>query len=269
MSIYNHIRLLRAGILFSSTFILLTICSSFSNRYSKNQYSENKIRTSFSHTIFNLNSTFFPVVFTGNGIDHMNINLVDLRHTGLKSGDEIGVFDGIYCVGATILTDLDIAQNTLSIPASTNDTIENNPNGFIPGHIVTLKLYRHGVVYPLQFQPVNNSKPIFESKGTLFALVDFLNSLALKFSLQTKNIKIYPSRFKETLYILINTDIPRNINCEIYDSDGKLVKSVINDRLVGEKIIVWDGKNNNNQKLNPGNYYLRTNNLIKKIVLSK
>ena len=267
MSTYNLIQFHHTRFVLRLTLIFVITFSLSHKSYSKLQYFENNTLTTFSDTLFNLNRTFFPVVFTGNGIDHMNINLVDLKHTGLKNGDEIGVFDGIYCVGSAILNDLDIKQNVLSIPASTNDTIVSHQNGFIPGHIVTLKLYRQGIVYPLPFQLVNNSKSVFESKGTMFALVENLNTESQKFFLRTDEVKIYSGPSKEILYIVIDTNRPRSVNCEIYDSNGKLVTSVINGQLVGEKIFVWDGKDHNNQKINPGIYYLRTNNLIKKLVL--
>ena len=43
--------------------------------------------------------------FEGNGIDHMNINLVGLPINILEPGDELAIFDGTMCVGAvTLLT---------------------------------------------------------------------------------------------------------------------------------------------------------------------
>ena len=45
---------------------------------------------------------FYKPVVAGNGVDHMNINLVELP-ADLKPGDEIGVFDRNLCVGAMVI----------------------------------------------------------------------------------------------------------------------------------------------------------------------
>jgi hypothetical protein len=49
-------------------------------------------------------SSRFKPAFTGNGTDHMNLHLVSLLQSGLKEGDEIGIFDGNLCVGSARLT---------------------------------------------------------------------------------------------------------------------------------------------------------------------
>jgi hypothetical protein len=196
----------------------------------------------------------------------MNINLIELSLTGLKAGDEIGVFDSIYCVGSLVITDLIITRNLASIQASSNDTIASNPNGFIPGHIVSLKLYRQGIVYPLHYKTLNNGKNTFESRGSMFVSIDFINSSSL-LALSPDRLKVYPNPFKEVLYIEISTVQPNHITCEIYDLTGKLVRTIQDDVMNGQKILVWDGKKDNSQKLNSGIYYLRTNNLLKKLML--
>ena len=124
-------------------------------------------------------SGFFRKVFYGNGLDHMNINLVEINVSGLKPGDEIGVFDGIYCVGSLVIEPHDMLENNLSIAASANDTIESNPNGYIVGHKVSLQVYRNGVIYQLFFQTVNDTQDIFERWASMFALVDFSKSQAI------------------------------------------------------------------------------------------
>ncbi|MDO9613336.1 MAG: hypothetical protein Q7J86_02290, partial [Bacteroidota bacterium] len=45
-------------------------------------------------------SGYFQLAYVGNGVDHMNINLVNIVSGGLQAGDEIGIFDGKLCVGS-------------------------------------------------------------------------------------------------------------------------------------------------------------------------
>lgn len=123
----------------------------------------------------------FKLSYTGLGFEHMNINLPNLSFAGIKEGDEIGVFDSIYCVGTKIITKQVINDNCISIPSSANDTIKNFPNGFIEGHKIKLKLYRDNTVYILYYQPVNiKGYPInnntFEKRESMFAIIDFLKS---------------------------------------------------------------------------------------------
>ena len=122
------------------------------------------------------NSGYFRKVFYGNGLDHMNINLVEINLSGLKTGDEIGIFDGNYCVGSSVIEEQNLQDNNLSIAASANDTIESSPNGYIEGHNITLQAYRNGIVYQLFFQLVNDSQDIFERRASMFVLVDFSKS---------------------------------------------------------------------------------------------
>ena len=132
-----------------------------------------------SSGIQSVDSGYFHKVYYGNGLDHMNINLVNISLSGLKPGDEIGVFDGNYCVGSSLIEKEDLKKNNLSIPASANDTIESSPNGYIEGHNITLQAYRNGVVYQLYFQLVNNSQDIFERRASMFAFVNFSKSPAI------------------------------------------------------------------------------------------
>lgn len=106
----------------------------------------------------------------------MNINLVNLRISGLKAGDEIGVFDGDLCVGATTIQETDLSQNLIALVASANDTVPLHPNGYLPGHPISLKAYCDGKLYALHFETVNGSKNIFVVGGTMFAFVDFKRS---------------------------------------------------------------------------------------------
>ena len=88
-----------------------------------------------------LEPTYFCVSYEGNGIDHMNINIVELNETNLQVGDEIAAFDGEICVGAVKLTENDFNNNAVSIPASASDP--NGVNGFTEGNPIELKVWKN------------------------------------------------------------------------------------------------------------------------------
>ncbi|MGM0407484.1 MAG: T9SS type A sorting domain-containing protein, partial [Bacteroidota bacterium] len=83
--------------------------------------------------------TYFQVDYEGNGIDHMNINVVELAGSGLKVGDEIAVFDNGICVGALKLTGHNLTMDAISIPASAKE--EGMNNGYLEGHQIEIRVW--------------------------------------------------------------------------------------------------------------------------------
>lgn len=217
------------------------------------------------------NSGYFPLAYTGNGVDHMNINLVALNITGIRIGDEIGVFDGDLCAGAAIIEDKHIKENSLSIAASANDRTEFKPNGYTPGHKITLKLYRKGTVYLLYFVTVNNSQDIFEKNESMFALIDFSKSTSTSLFLNQKEINLYPNPFHYFIKIEIYLSQPQKLVCEIYDVNGNSVRTFYgNDAKASYRLVefTWDGKDNDGQRVAYGIYFCRTNQTITKIIFN-
>ncbi len=209
---------------------------------------------------------YFPKIYAGVGIDHMNINLVNLNLTGLNVGDEVGVFDGKYCVGALVISEKNMLENSMSIPASANDSIISRPNGFISGHKITLKVHRTGKVYLLYFQTVNNSLDIFEKGGSMFALVDLSRSTGQSLPGILENIKIYPNPFTSILRIDIVIPVKENLSVSLYDINGKLVRKLHEGIFEGSLNLYWDGKDNNHTTVVPGVYYCRINESIYGII---
>lgn len=82
---------------------------------------------------------FIPM-WTGNGLDHMNINVIRATLDGadLDPGDEIGLFDGALCVGAARLNAIIDHTHILYMVASRDD---GTGNGYTPGHPIRYKLW--------------------------------------------------------------------------------------------------------------------------------
>ena len=226
-------------------------------------------KSNYRSTDLNFAYPYFHLIYTGIGVDHMNINLVNLASTGLIVGDEIGVFDDIYCVGSAVIEEKNINENSISIPASANEKIEPKPNGYIEGNKITLKTYRSGTVYLLYFQTVNNSTNIFERGGSMFALVDFSRSEKQSIPEGTEETKIYPNPFDALLRIEVNLSEAQQLDCEIFDIAGKLVKTLFKGISEGQQLLVWDGKDDRKNQVIPGIYFCRVNNSTTKIIYRK
>ena len=232
---------------------------------------QNTTSNQSNKAIFNSNALisaypYFPLIYSGFGIDHMNINLVNLALTGLIVGDEIGVFDGNSCVGSAVIEEKDIIENSLSIPASANENTDTKPNGYIEGHKITLKTYRAGIVYLLFFQPVNNSTDTFARGGSLFAFIDFARSEQETTPDGSEGIKIYPNPFVANLRIEISLSQGLQLNCEIFDITGKLIKTLYKGISEGQQLLIWDGKDNRNHEVSRGVYFCRVNQTTTKII---
>jgi hypothetical protein len=211
------------------------------------------------------NSGYFQLAYTGNGIDHMNINLVNLNSGEIMIGDEIGVFDGDICTGAAVIMEKNIIDNSISIPVSANDGAENNQNGFIPGHKIILKLYRNKTVYKLYFQAVNNTNDVFEKWESMFAVVDFSKSTGLSPLEIATGIKIYPNPFAESARVEINLPQKQTLTVEIFNMSGQLVRTLYKGDAERQTILFWDGKDKGGKKVTSGIYLCRSNKTITKI----
>lgn len=209
---------------------------------------------------------FFPKIYSGLEIDYMNINLVNLSTTGLIVGDEIGVFDGEYCVGGRVIEEKHMADNSISIPASANNSQTSTPNGYISGHKITLKIYRTGKVYLLYFQTVNNTVDVFEKGGSMFALVDFSKSTGKTSIIDAEQVKIYPNPFTDNLKIEINIQARKNLSVAIFDCNGKLVRILFDEIAEGQTQINWEGNDSNQHHVSTGIYFCRVNHITYKII---
>lgn len=226
------------------------------------------ITNSFS-TIDMQSTPYFKKIFTGNGVSHMNINFVDLKLSGLKVGDEVGVFDGNYCVGSKIIGEQNMQENNLGIPSSANDTLESAPNGYIQGHKITLKTCRAGIVYSLLFQTINNSKDIFEVGDSMFALADFSRSNGQINQLNPEEIRIYPNPFDIDLKIEIYIPQQSLLKCEIFDENWKLVRILFNGEIFERINLIWDGKDSNQHLVQSGKYFCRINQTITEVTYNR
>jgi len=241
-----------------------------SSMYFQNTISYQSNKENYIPTAFKPAYPYFPLIYTGYGVDHMNINLVNLAKTGLSVGDEVGVFDGMYCVGSAVIEEKNIISNSLSIPASANENIETKPNGYIEGHQITIKTYRAGIVYLLYFETVNNSTDIFEKGSSLFALVDFSRSekqTTPEGSVET--YKIYPNPFDTNIRIEVNLPKAQQLNCEIFDITGKLITTLYAGLAEGQQLLIWDGKDSNRHQVSTGVYICRLNKSTIKIIYGK
>ncbi|MDP2337609.1 MAG: PKD domain-containing protein [Bacteroidota bacterium] len=214
-----------------------------------------------------LASSHFQKVFIGNGTDHMNINLVDLEKTGYKAGDEIGIFDGKLCVGSAQIAPDQMFSDLISISASCNDEIQAQPDGFTPGNMISIRLFRNSQEYLLKPEMLNNSKSIFLKGESIFARTNSGLETNLNKLTESVTVKCYPNPFSEQITIEIATSSVPKLDVKIFDNSGRLIRYLYKGNGFEGKILIWDGKNDLGLKVVSGGYFLKVNDKVEKIIL--
>jgi hypothetical protein len=215
-----------------------------------------------------LPSFHFKRVFEGNGIDHMNIYLMNLESSGLIAGDEIGIFDGKYCVGSATLGVDQLLAGSISIPASSLEDNAKSVNGFTTGHTVELQVYRVKKSYKLD-KVVLQGTDSFEKNGSLFVKVSAANLPTVQAASELDQLTCYPNPFSDQLTIEIQLNEPKKLEVNIYDMSGRLIRNLFKGKAGITESLVWDGRNGNGNHLFSGTYLVKANNMIEKIVLKK
>jgi len=87
--------------------------------------------------------THFSTVWTGNGVDHMNFYAISamIDSVNMEAGDEIAVFDGEFCVGTGVITEVLGGGVYLDFVASKNDATPPGINGFTVGHNISYRVW--------------------------------------------------------------------------------------------------------------------------------
>ena len=209
---------------------------------------------------------YFKPVFEGNGINHMNINLVNLAGSGIKTGDEIGIFDGNSCVGSAKVTGMNFSS--INLIASASDGGTEITNGFINGNEITLKIYRNGKEFPVSLHTVNGAPVQFEKNGTLFAFANTELNTGITLPENDFDVHLFPNPFQDLVTLNINLLKPENLEVEIYDLNSRRIRQLYSGLASGQITLQWDGSDSAGNKVANGVYICRINKIWKKVVLN-
>ncbi len=167
---------------------------------------------------------YFSTVAEGNGTDHMNINVVGLRESGLSIGDEVAAFDGNICVGSIKITEKNMVDGCASIPASFS-TNDQSPDGFKEGDSIELFAWNrlNNVETEIQTEILNgkytyskNSSVLVRAKSATTAVVNFNSSVT---------IDVFPNPTAGKVTIRFSTLPEAGSSIDILDIAGRKVAS--------------------------------------------
>ncbi|MFY9154127.1 MAG: CARDB domain-containing protein [Prolixibacteraceae bacterium] len=214
-------------------------------------------------------SQHFRKVFIGNGTDHVNINLVDLTRNKFEVGDEIGIFDGMYCVGSATIGSGQLFNDYISIPASGDDQLSASRNGYLSGNQIVLKLFRNNHEYVLTPKLENNSTDTFIAGESMFATANTILVTNTENQFNQNSVRCFPNPFTDQITIEIAISETPKLDVRIYDVKGRLIRNLYQGKNQIKTILIWDGKNDQGAKILPGNYVLKANDKVEKILLTR
>jgi hypothetical protein len=221
-------------------------------------------------------ATHYQTEFEGNGVDHMNINMVGLPVNMLKAGDELAIFDGETCVGAVTLMPHHLKNQSVSIAASASD--KQGMPGFAEGNQFSLKLWKseNNRKFALEPEIIKGTSTFTKHETTVASLEKYattgLDGLP---GSATTEINCYPNPFSDEVTIEINLQEDAQVQVEVLNQLGQRVKIITTKQhfTSGVHKLLWNGRNASYGLVSPGIYHLRIeiDDIVihRKIILSK
>jgi len=179
----------------------------------------------------------FSIVGEGNGVDHMNINLVEIPDGFLETRDEIGIFDGGLCVGSmvfgnrySVIGEKSKIKNqkseitNISIPISASDG--SGLNGFTEGNPFTLKLWKAQTKreYLLDPEIIKGTSTFLKYESTFASLAKCDATGLGNFILADKiDIKIYPNPTNGEIYISAGSSSLKGSEVQVANALGQVI----------------------------------------------
>ncbi|HRV90400.1 MAG TPA: T9SS type A sorting domain-containing protein [Prolixibacteraceae bacterium] len=200
---------------------------------------------------------------TGNGVDHMNIHLVNIPEDLLDVGDEIGVFDGTTCVAGVQVTNRSGQGPHLSIAISAGD--KEGQFGFREGNPIVLKLWKSGQdrEYLLESEILRGFATFVKHESTFASLAKYgtTNSERIEKERADK-FTLYPNPTTGKIYLTTSGTTVHRATWQLLNAAGQLLREELMEERTVEVDLTGCAK---------GVYYLKIKGedetQVKKIVL--
>lgn len=203
----------------------------------------------------------FTPTFTGNGVDHMNFNLVGLTEQLLTAGDELAVYDGVNCVGALVLTEEMLRNGSAAIAASANDN--SGMSGFSAGNEYHIRLWQNASNTELEIETeyVQGAELFTKHESVVLNLENTVVTGIGEFTeLKPADVSCYPNPFKKELTIEI--DLPADSKTEVFvvSQTGQRIIRLLEKSTLNRGIhqLKWNAQNTNGGEVAPGVYHIVT-----------
>jgi flagellar hook assembly protein FlgD len=142
-------------------------------------------------------------------------------------------------------------------------------NGFTIGNKVSMNMYRDGNLYAIGFNKIDG-QDVFDVNASLFAQATS-TTITTGINVFDNEIKFtcFPNPFTDQITMKIETANNKNLEVNVFDINGKLIRKLYNGQTEERKTLVWDGCNDDGIKVVSGSYVIKANNLKTQIILKR
>ena len=226
-----------------------------------------------------IENNYFKKVWSGNGWQHFNLYIVvdDDFLSLVQNGDEIGVFDGEYCVGAAVYTE---GTELISVVASMNDYEYNDKdtsrNGYLSGNDFAVRIwsaYTEIEKNDFSIEILNGENKFMPGESSLVKLKNKeLYDICLPF--MTEITSVYPNPFNPFTNIQYSISKADFVKIAVFNIKGQKIRELFaGHQEQGHYSVAWEGLDQNNNAVSSGIYFTRLEtsekSIVRKIVLIK
>jgi hypothetical protein len=181
---------------------------------------------------------YFTPVFDNN--PYMPMHIILQANEFLQDGDEIGIFDGEICVGASVYAgDIEIP---IIISTAMDDASTEVIDGFEQGNPVMIKSYDqlNGTISELEVIFIEGSNT-FDALGSFVGEIQSLTTGISNLSVVDSKPEVAPNPFSYKTNLLIFLSQKSSVNLQVQDFYGNIIKKLPKQILEnGEHIIGVD-----------------------------
>jgi hypothetical protein len=192
---------------------------------------------------------YFQPVYQNNPFMPMTIALsIDPE---IEDGDEIGIFDGQTCVGASKSGSMIF----VTIPVSMDDPETEVIDGFVQGNQITARIWNHdtNVVKKADLDFIEGSANFQPLETYIGSIKSILTSINNEQSGDNVTFEINPNPLHGKALMKYSIPAEGQINIQLLSIDGRVISNLINEaKPAGEGAIEFDGEG-----VKPGSYLVK------------
>jgi hypothetical protein len=181
--------------------------------------------------------------------------LVD-SETALEVGDEVGIFAGDLCVGATVFN----GKYPFAISAWEAVSLQNiEIPGFTRGDAVSIRVYspREKIEYAVSFERQDQTESAFGVDPIYVVRLESFERSALLPTVYDMG-KNYPNPFNPETHINYQLPEASQVQLLIYNTLGQKIRTLLDERKeAGYYTIQWDGRDERGLSVGSGIYFIK------------
>lgn len=204
-------------------------------------------------------SSYFKPIWSGNGVNHMNVYVSIDARLNLQPSDEVAVYSNGLCLGAASIYDSSVL---LPILLSKDDSYTEELDGFKEGDALSFKVYHHiagNVTDDYAVTVSGNNDLTAKSGGTL--VVSFSPNGTTGTDIVTtfsNTLVMYPNPSDRELTIEFSNAVDGEVTIEVFNLVGKKIAVVAKETLQpGSHSISWNGLTDKGARVASGIYLVR------------